>query len=180
MTMVHAVDVRLGADATKVDFWTAMDILSAPSVDPRVEAAGRAWMEGRCKTYVRALKYEMVDPLPWDSLEWKATQYRSIFALREGISQMLITDVNDPSAAASAASNVTVMYDEAMAMQTSGTVKFHHLPGGCNVLYMDGHVDFMKYPQGPGYGEIDPLTGKQRAGKQIPVTPYMVTCGCNW
>ena len=23
---------------------------------------------------------------------------------------------------------------------------FNHIPGGCNVLYMDGHVDFVKYP----------------------------------
>jgi len=23
---------------------------------------------------------------------------------------------------------------------------FNHKPGGCNVLYMDGHVEFRKYP----------------------------------
>ena len=23
---------------------------------------------------------------------------------------------------------------------------FNHVPGGCNVLYMDGHVEFLKYP----------------------------------
>ena len=22
----------------------------------------------------------------------------------------------------------------------------NHIPGGCNVLYMDGHVEFKKYP----------------------------------
>jgi prepilin-type processing-associated H-X9-DG protein len=22
----------------------------------------------------------------------------------------------------------------------------NHVPGGCNVLYLDGHVDFIKYP----------------------------------
>jgi prepilin-type processing-associated H-X9-DG protein len=22
----------------------------------------------------------------------------------------------------------------------------NHVPGGCNVLYMDGHVEFVKYP----------------------------------
>jgi len=180
MTMVHAVDIRLGADATKVSFNAAMNTLSAPTVDPRVEVAGRAWMKSRCQAYVRALLYEMVDPLPWDSLEWKGTTYRAIFRLREGIQKMMITDVNDTAAAASAASNVTVMWDEAMAMQTSGQVKFHHLPGGCNVLYMDGHVDFMKYPQGAAYGEIDPATGKQRRSNEIPVTPFMVTVGCNW
>ncbi|NLT60446.1 MAG: hypothetical protein GXX88_07375, partial [Candidatus Hydrogenedentes bacterium] len=30
---------------------------------------------------------------------------------------------------------------------TSGAVtEFNHVPGGCNVLYMDGHVEFIKYP----------------------------------
>ena len=24
--------------------------------------------------------------------------------------------------------------------------EFNHLPGGCNVLYLDGHVDFVRYP----------------------------------
>jgi prepilin-type processing-associated H-X9-DG protein len=23
---------------------------------------------------------------------------------------------------------------------------FNHAPGGCNVLYLDGHVEFVKYP----------------------------------
>jgi len=182
-TMVHVVDLQLNADGTppKVSFNRAMDILSGPSVEPHnLEVRGRAWMKGRSKTYVRILALEMVDPLPWDSLEWKSTSLRAIYRLREGISQYLVTDVNDASGAASAASNVAVMWDEAMAMQTDGKVKFNHLPGGCNVLYQDGHVEFLKYPQGPGYGEIDPLTGKQRRGKQIPVTPFMVMLGSNW
>jgi prepilin-type processing-associated H-X9-DG protein len=28
--------------------------------------------------------------------------------------------------------------------------QFNHVPGGGNVLYMDGHVEFLKYPsEGP-------------------------------
>ena len=23
---------------------------------------------------------------------------------------------------------------------------YNHIPGGCNVLYMDGHTEFVKYP----------------------------------
>ena len=23
---------------------------------------------------------------------------------------------------------------------------FNHVPGGCNVLFLDGHVEFIKYP----------------------------------
>ena len=26
---------------------------------------------------------------------------------------------------------------------------FNHVPGGCNVLYLDGHVKFEKYPSEP-------------------------------
>jgi prepilin-type processing-associated H-X9-DG protein len=29
------------------------------------------------------------------------------------------------------------------------TSKFNHIPGGSNVLYMDGHVEFVKYPGPP-------------------------------
>ena len=30
---------------------------------------------------------------------------------------------------------------------TSGTaVFFNHIPGGCNVLYLDGHCEFIRYP----------------------------------
>jgi len=25
-------------------------------------------------------------------------------------------------------------------------MRFNHIPGGANVLYMDGHVEFIKYP----------------------------------
>ena len=27
-----------------------------------------------------------------------------------------------------------------------GTAVFNHIPGGSNVLYMDGHAEFVKYP----------------------------------
>ncbi|MCA1900717.1 MAG: hypothetical protein LDL53_00640 [Candidatus Hydrogenedens sp.] len=26
------------------------------------------------------------------------------------------------------------------------TLLFNHIPGGCNVLYLDGHVEFIRYP----------------------------------
>ncbi len=35
---------------------------------------------------------------------------------------------------------------------------FNHIPGGCNVLYMDGHVEFIRYPDGwpvsPNYADF--------------------------
>lgn len=48
-----------------------------------------------------------------------------------------------------AQSSVPVMMDaiNGANMNKNPRVKaFNHVPGGGNVLYMDGHVDFMKYP----------------------------------
>jgi len=49
-----------------------------------------------------------------------------------------------------AQSEVAIMFDQ----MSIAIDEFNHIPGGCNVLYLDGHVEFLKYP-----------------GK-FPVTPY--------
>lgn len=65
----------------------------------------------------------------------------TIFRLREGIERFLITDINNSGASAIAASDVWVMADN-LARDASS---FNHVPGGSNVLYMDGHVEFVKF-----------------------------------
>lgn len=66
----------------------------------------------------------------------------TIYRLREGIERFLITDINNPGASARAQSAIWVMFDT-----ISKNVKyFNHIPGGSNVLYMDGHVAFTRYP----------------------------------
>ena len=70
------------------------------------------------------------------------------YALREGIERFLITDINNPAASATAQSEIPVMWD--IANTENGQVlsgEFNHLPGGSNVLFLDGHVEFGKYPQ---------------------------------
>jgi prepilin-type processing-associated H-X9-DG protein len=62
--------------------------------------------------------------------------------IREGIERFLITDINNPAGAATGQSNVWVMSD----LVWSRTDFFNHVPGGANVLYMDGHVSFVRYP----------------------------------
>ncbi len=79
-----------------------------------------------------------------------------IFRLREGIERALITDINNPGASAVAQSNVPVMWDVIAANATvtapysylkeTGAESYNHIPGGSNILYMDGHVRFSKYP----------------------------------
>jgi prepilin-type N-terminal cleavage/methylation domain-containing protein/prepilin-type processing-associated H-X9-DG protein len=72
----------------------------------------------------------------------EASESRTVYRLREGIERFLIKDINNPAATAIAQSEVAVMWDE-----LSERVEwFSHVPGGCNVLYLDGHVEFVKYP----------------------------------
>jgi len=66
----------------------------------------------------------------------------TIYRLREGIERFLITDINNPAASARAQSEVAVTWDMLSADQDN----FNHIPGGSNVLFMDGHVEFIKYP----------------------------------
>ena len=66
----------------------------------------------------------------------------TIYRLREGIERFMISDINNPAAGAKAQSEIWIMYD---ILSTSAS-DFNHVPGGCNVLYLDGHVEFLKYP----------------------------------
>ncbi len=76
----------------------------------------------------------------------------TIFRLREGIERFFITDINNPAATAKAQSELVVMYDTVSAApsvsRSWGTTYsyFNHIPGGGNVLYMDGHTAFLRYP----------------------------------
>ncbi len=80
---------------------------------------------------------------------------RTLYALREGIQRFLVTDINSPAAQSVASSAVPAMWDafaQSFGASTSnrgfaqGATTFNHLPGGANVLYMDGHVEFIRYP----------------------------------
>ncbi len=68
---------------------------------------------------------------------------RTIFRLREGIERFFITDINNPAASAQAQSTVWIVPDDVAAGQPE---LMSHIPGGGNVLYLDGHVDFLTYP----------------------------------
>ncbi len=79
----------------------------------------------------------------------------TINRLREGIERFMITDINNPAASAMAQSGISIMFD--MFGAGAAVPYFNHVPGGCNVLYMDGHVDFVRYPgeTAPGEGPIN-------------------------
>ena len=65
-----------------------------------------------------------------------------VHRLADGVERFVVENVADPSATATAQSEIFVMND----VISSNITYFNHPPGGCNVLFMDGHVEFMKYP----------------------------------
>jgi prepilin-type N-terminal cleavage/methylation domain-containing protein/prepilin-type processing-associated H-X9-DG protein len=74
----------------------------------------------------------------------------SVLRLREGIERFFITDINNPASSAQAQSGIAVLWDTfgnpGDSGSTGGGTVFNHMPGGCNVLYMDGHAAFIRYP----------------------------------
>jgi len=92
------------------------------------------------------------------------------YMLREGIERFMITDINNPAGAAQAQSQLPLMFDYFGTDDLNGALdagSFAHVPGGLNVLAMDGHVEFVKYPQ--------PInaTGVQILGlKNFPLAVY--------
>ncbi len=67
---------------------------------------------------------------------------RVLYRLREGIERFFITDINNPAASSKAQSDICIIFDEL----STDIHEFNHIPGGANVLFMDGHVEFIRYP----------------------------------
>ncbi len=75
----------------------------------------------------------------------------TLYRLRMGIGRFMITDINNPAASAKAESHIQVMHDSVrfrvpMTEDQFETAEFSHIPGGGNMLFLDGHVEFMRYP----------------------------------
>ncbi len=85
----------------------------------------------------------------------------TLYFLREGIERFMITDIYNPAASAQAQSSVPMAWDS-MAWTTGSAdaiARYNHVPGGSNVLYLDGHVNFIRFVAYPG--------------GTFPVTTYM-------
>ena len=94
-----------------------------------------------------------------------------IYRMREGIERFLITDINNPAASSKAQSELPLMWD----VICDEANHFNHVPGGSNVLFLDGHVEFIRWPgaQGSGGSWTNPETGGP-----LPVgTPFPMNAG---
>jgi len=85
-------------------------------------------------------------------------QETTIHRIREGVERFQITDIFNPAASARAQSEIVVMFDQIAPSQEF----FNHIPGGANVLYMDGHVEFHTYP-----GEKAPVSKDYIAAAEL-------------
>ncbi len=83
---------------------------------------------------------------------------------RIAICRQFVWDINNPAADAKADSEIPVMFDGA---STEGRVTFNHFPLGGNVLYLDGHVDFM------GYDPLDTAVYDPAQGQYDLITPRL-------
>jgi prepilin-type N-terminal cleavage/methylation domain-containing protein/prepilin-type processing-associated H-X9-DG protein len=66
-----------------------------------------------------------------------------LYRLREGVERFLITDINNPAASAQGQSATWVLFDN---LDLSHPDVMNHIPGGGNVLYLDGHVGYQRFP----------------------------------
>lgn len=80
----------------------------------------------------------------------------TIYRLREGIERFVITDINNAGSAARAQSSLPIAWDK-ISTNVGGGVGFNHVPGGCNALYLDGHVSYVRL------GEQFPATASHAA-----------------
>ena len=70
-----------------------------------------------------------------------------VYRLKEGVERYMITHINTPGGGQQAQSQLPVVWDTISQGDGGDAIGlYNHVPGWCNVLYMDGHVEFTKYP----------------------------------
>ena len=90
---------------------------------------------------------------------------------REGIERFFITDINNPAASTQAQSELAIIWDV-----TSLDVSiYNHIPGGSNCLYLDGHVEFLRYTPTSGIDAYGDGIGTEQEEFPISSTWAMLT-----
>lgn len=90
----------------------------------------------------------------WESeveLEFPTSGTQTAHHLREGIERFMVTDINNPASSSKAQSDIPVFWDHCASKDTGAltvaTATFNHVPGGSNILFADGHVEYSRYSQ---------------------------------
>jgi prepilin-type N-terminal cleavage/methylation domain-containing protein/prepilin-type processing-associated H-X9-DG protein len=97
----------------------------------------------------------------------------TLYRMREGIERFMITDINNPAGSAAAQSTIPIMYD-VFAGRAGQVSRFNHVPGGANVLWLDGHVEFIKkWTETELWPNYDPVQLDSHG--HYPVTQLMST-----
>ncbi len=147
-----------GQDIVQENF-TGVQDYGAPPEWERVEYSPRGMMDINIPSRPYTISYSgAIDTSTYYLDDDGSMLPMSYPRLREGIERFFITDINNPAAGAEAQSSIAVMFDSwspgsqaqaeghgVWARDAASIANFNHVPGGSNVLYMDGHVSFVRY-----------------------------------
>ncbi len=92
-------------------------------------------------------------PFFFHGQEGEIGPYDTALRLREGIERFFVTDINNPAGSSQAQSEVMLMSDSV----APHARHFNHVPGGANVLYLDGHVEFITWVPNAGLTNPFPM-----------------------
>ena len=129
-----------------VDEIQVISAMGSADLDPSVLAAlNIVWAaidDDLANSHLADEDVNVKDVLTGSGLFQEAGSPATVYRLREGIERFFVTDINNPSGSAQAQSSIWVMWD----ITSVEVDQFNHIPGGSNVLYMDGHVEFVRFP----------------------------------
>ncbi len=168
-TTEHTSYVYLSYAVTQDSDWYGMDLGIHQKKWPLDPEDVTADINGAYKGPQNEFSRLFPDMVPTGSGGKPANPTATVYRMREGIERFMITDINNPAGSAMAQSSMTLMFDVMSAGSwtygdTTGTATFNHIPGGCNVLFFDGHVEFIKYQSGQPVGQSEGT---------FPVTPFV-------
>ena len=178
-TTAHKGQVRinLGGDwvtDSRVAYYTS-ELSNVPGCAEMTPDSSSEWGIGLWEDQGGDLSQDIVDDV---MDEWMRTGLTdgtgaplniTYYWLREGIERFFITDINNPAASAKAQSELIVLFDawgyreidpDQAAFLGEGLTSFNHIPGGSNVLYVDGHAQFVRYGTEPIKSYFPELPGQ--------------------